>query len=45
MAGRVLSERTVANEWAYVAELSAPLLGDEHPVTVEARERASTTSG
>ncbi|THA77827.1 hypothetical protein [Streptomyces sp. A0592] len=45
MAGRVLSERTVANEWAYVAELSAPLLGDEHPVTVGARERASANTG
>ncbi|MET9676445.1 hypothetical protein ABZY68_25620 [Streptomyces sp. NPDC006482] len=40
MAGSVFSERTVANEWAYVAELSAELLGDNHPATVEARERA-----
>ncbi|MGW0821907.1 hypothetical protein [Streptomyces sp. NPDC002845] len=44
MAGRVFSQRTIANEWAYVAELSAPLLGDGHPVTVEARERAGADS-
>lgn len=44
MAGRVFSQRTIANEWAYVAELGAPLLGDGHPVTVEARERAGTDS-
>ncbi|MFD0367629.1 hypothetical protein [Streptomyces sp. NPDC127114] len=43
MGGRVISQRTIADEWAYVAELSAPLLGDDHPVTVEARERAGNT--
>ncbi|MEU1307226.1 hypothetical protein [Streptomyces shenzhenensis] len=45
MAGPVLSQRTIANEWAYVAELSAQLLGDGHPATVEARERAGADSG
>ncbi|MEV7669635.1 hypothetical protein [Streptomyces albidoflavus] len=45
MAGRVFSQSTIANEWAYVAKLSAPLLGDGHPVTVEARERAGADSG
>ncbi|MFF4337143.1 hypothetical protein [[Kitasatospora] papulosa] len=41
MAGRVFVERTIANQWTYVADLSAPLLGDEHPVTAEARARAN----
>ncbi|MFD9816596.1 hypothetical protein [Streptomyces sp. NPDC059080] len=45
MTDRAYSEHTIANQWAYVAELSAPLLGDEHPVTVEARERDSANSG
>jgi hypothetical protein len=45
MAGRVFSPRAVADEWAYVAELSAQLLGDGHPATIEARERAGTDSG
>lgn len=34
------SKNTIANEWAYAAELCDQLLDDDHPATVEARERA-----
>jgi hypothetical protein len=44
MAGRVFSKRIIADEWAYTAELSAQLLGDEHPTTVAAREHAGADS-
>lgn len=44
MVGRVFSQRFLADEWAYTAGLSAQLLGDEHPDTVEARERAGADS-